>query len=55
MANKKYFKTRREAMVQRNKIDPNYTLQLNVYKCPKGTRHSGMYVVTDYIGYLNMY
>ena len=55
MANKKYFKTRREASEHRIKIDPDGIKQLDVFKCPKGTRHSGEYIVTDYMGYLNMY
>lgn len=54
-AKRKYFKTRKEAVAYRDKIDPNYFRQLEVYKVPKGTRHGGEYIVTDYMGFINIY
>ena len=57
MRQRKYFKSRNEALKaceERNKTFGSEK-EIGVYKMPKGSRHSGQYVVCDYIEYLNTY
>ena len=53
MRQRKYFKSRKEALKaceERNKTHGNGT---EVFKMPKGSRHSGQYAVCTFIEYLN--
>ena len=55
MRERKYFKSRKEALKaceERNKTHGN---GIEVFKMPKGSRHSGQYAVCTFIEYLNTY
>ena len=57
MRQKKYFTSKKEALKaceERNKTFGSGK-EVGVYKMQKGSRHSGQYVVCDYIEYLNTY
>ena len=57
MRQKKYFTRKKEALKaceERNKTFGSGK-EVGVYKMQKGSRHSGQYVVCDYIEYLNTY
>ena len=53
MRERKYFKSRKEALKacdERNKTHGN---GIEVFKMPKGSRHIGQYAVCTFIEYLN--
>lgn len=56
MANRKYFKTKREATKECMYRNTERMCQdLEVFKMPKGTKHAGEYAVCTYMEYLNTY
>lgn len=52
--NKKYFKTRNEAVKAAESRKTTYN-DINVYKMPKGTRHHGEYFVGSHMEFINLY
>lgn len=52
---RKYFKSRKEALNACEERNKTHGKRIEVFKMHKGSRHSGQYVVCDYIEYLNTY
>lgn len=52
---KKYFKTKKEAQKALEERSMRTSMNLGVYKMPKGSRRHGEYAVCTYIEYLNTY
>lgn len=53
MRQRKYFKSKKEALKACDERNKTYGKGIDVFKMPKGSRHSGQYAVCDYIEYLN--
>ena len=53
MRQRKYFKSRKEAINAREERNKPYGKGIEVHKMPKGSRHSGQYAVCTFIEYLN--
>ena len=55
MRQRKYFNIKKEALKACEERNKPYGNGTEVFKMPKGSRHSGQYAVCDYIEYLNTY
>ena len=55
MRHRKYFKSKKEAIKTCEERNKSYGKGIEVFKMPKGSRHSGQYAVCTYIEYLNTY
>ena len=55
MRQRKYFKSRKEALKAWEEGKKTRGNGTEVFKMPKGSRHSGQYAVCTFIEYLNSY
>ena len=53
MRERKYFKSRKEALKACEERNKTHGKRIEVFKMPKGSRHSGQYAVCTFIEYLN--
>ena len=53
MRERKYFKSRKEALKACEERNKTHGTGIEVFKMPKGSRHSGQYAVCTFIEYLN--